>query len=97
MWINGGNAFILRRAMKQSGLDELVVGALRRDRIVYAGFSAAAVIAYSSLKGLDLTDNPEEVPEGAPCASGMVWPWHSCRTRSPCTISRIIRRAHRSA
>src|SRR3954467_480429 len=30
-WINGGNAFILRRAMKQSGFDILIKGALARD------------------------------------------------------------------
>lgn len=64
VWINGGNSFILRRAMKQSGLDVLIKNAVARDRIVYAGFSAAAVIAFDSLKGLELTDNPKEVPSG---------------------------------
>lgn len=64
VWINGGNAFILRRAMKQSGFDVLVRDAVARDQIVYAGFSAAAVIAFDSLKGLELTDNPTEVPSG---------------------------------
>ncbi len=53
VWINGGNAFILRRAMKQSGFDAIVRDAIARDAIVYAGFSAAAV-----------TDNPHEVPAG---------------------------------
>jgi dipeptidase E len=64
VWINGGNAFILRRAMKQSGFDELIKSAVARDEIVYAGFSAAAVIAFDSLKGLELTDDPEDVPSG---------------------------------
>lgn len=64
VWINGGNAFILRRAMKQSGFDGLVREAVTRDEIVYAGFSAAAVIASTSLEGLELTDNPQEVPAG---------------------------------
>lgn len=64
VWINGGNAFILRRAMKQSGFDVVISEAVARDEIVYAGFSAAAVIAYSSLEGLELTDNPHEVPGG---------------------------------
>lgn len=64
VWINGGNSFILRRAMKQSGFDRLIRRAVARDEIVYAGFSAAAVIAYSSLAGLELTDNAEEVPAG---------------------------------
>jgi dipeptidase E len=64
VWVNGGNAFILRRAMKQSGFDGLIKSALTRDEIVYAGFSAAAVIAFDSLKGLELTDDPEDVPHG---------------------------------
>jgi dipeptidase E len=64
VWINGGNAFILRRAMKQSGFDVLIKVAVARDEIVYAGFSAAAVIASDSLKGLELTDDPEDVPVG---------------------------------
>lgn len=64
VWINGGNAFILRRAMKQSGFDVLLKGALARDEIVYAGFSAAAVVAFDSLKGLEIIDDPEEIPSG---------------------------------
>ncbi len=64
VWINGGNAFVLRRAMKQSGFDVLIKGALARDEIVYAGFSAAAVIAFDSLKGLEIIDDPEEIPSG---------------------------------
>jgi dipeptidase E len=64
VWINGGNAFILRRAMKQSGFDMLIKEAVACDDIVYGGFSAAAVIASDSLKGLELTDNPEDVPAG---------------------------------
>ncbi|WP_395712902.1 Type 1 glutamine amidotransferase-like domain-containing protein [Reyranella sp.] len=64
VWINGGNSFILRRAMKQSGFDVLVRDAVERDAIVYAGFSAAAVMSFTSLKGLELTDNPHEVPVG---------------------------------
>lgn len=64
VWINGGNAFILRRAMRQSGFDTIIWDAVARDEIVYAGFSAAAVIAFKSLEGLELTDNPNEVPAG---------------------------------
>jgi dipeptidase E len=62
VWINGGNAFILRRAMKQSGFDVLIKTSVARDEIVYAGFSAASVIAFDSLKGLELVDDPNDVP-----------------------------------
>ena len=64
VWINGGNTFILRRAMRQSGFDELIKAALHRDDIVYAGFSAAAVIAAPSLRGLEFVDNPNDAPPG---------------------------------
>ncbi|WP_036292423.1 Type 1 glutamine amidotransferase-like domain-containing protein [Methylosinus sp. PW1] len=64
VWINGGNAFILRRAMKQSGFDKQIRAALGRDEIVYAGFSAAAVIVGDSLAGLDIVDRATAVPAG---------------------------------
>jgi dipeptidase E len=64
VWVNGGNAFILRRAMKQSGFDVAIADLLERDRIVYSGFSAAAVIASSTLRALDRVSDPEEVPPG---------------------------------
>jgi dipeptidase E len=64
VWINGGNAFILRRAMRQSGFDTLIKRALARDAIVYGGFSAATVIAFDSLEGLELVDDPNDVPAG---------------------------------
>ncbi|HTR05449.1 MAG TPA: Type 1 glutamine amidotransferase-like domain-containing protein [Paraburkholderia sp.] len=64
IWINGGNAFILRRAMRQSGFDTLIADALARDAIVYAGFSAAAVIASASLEALARVSDPLEVPPG---------------------------------
>jgi dipeptidase E len=66
VWINGGNAFILRRAMKLSRMDEAILSLLDRDEIVYAGFSAAAVIASHSLRGLDAVDDPHDVPAGYP-------------------------------
>jgi len=66
VWIKGGNAFILRRAMKLSGMDVAIVDLLQRDEIVYAGFSAAAVIVSQSLHGLEAVDDPHDVPEGYP-------------------------------
>ncbi|CAG9189389.1 putative Dipeptidase E [Paraburkholderia caribensis] len=64
VWGNGGNAFILRRAMKQSRFDLAIAESLRHDRIVYSGFSAAAVIASSTLHALDHVSDPIEVPPG---------------------------------
>jgi dipeptidase E len=64
VWVNGGNTFILRRAMKISGFDGVIRGALADDTIAYAGFSAAAVVLPDSLEGLEAVDDPHDVPEG---------------------------------
>lgn len=71
LWINGGNTFILRRAMRESGFDGLIGGMLREDRIAYGGFSAGVVVLHQSLKGLETVDDPDDVPEGYPAAT----PW----------------------
>ena len=62
VWVMGGNAFTLRRAMKQSGFDAVISGMLDRDEIVYGGFSAGAVVAGPSLDGFELMDDPSELP-----------------------------------
>jgi dipeptidase E len=64
VWVTGGNAFVLRRAMKQSGFDDVIVDMLDNDEIVYGGFSAGAVVAAPSLEGIHLMDDPDEVPHG---------------------------------
>lgn len=64
VWVTGGNAFVLRRAMKQSGFDDVITDMLENDEIIYGGFSAGAVVAAPSLAGIDLMDDPDEVPAG---------------------------------
>jgi dipeptidase E len=64
VWAVGGNSFVLRRAMRESGFDEAIVSLVEDDRLLYGGFSAGAVVAAPSLKGMELMDDPDEVPEG---------------------------------
>jgi dipeptidase E len=64
VWVMGGNAFVLRRAMKQSGFDDVITDMLERDEIVYGGFSAGAVVAAPTLRGIELMDDATEVPAG---------------------------------
>lgn len=64
VWVMGGNAFVLRRAMKQSGFDDLIVDMLDRDQLVYGGSAAGAAVAAPTLQGLQLIDDPELVPPG---------------------------------
>ena len=71
VWVSGGNVFILRRAIRQSGFDRLAKDALARDAFVYGGFSAGAVVAADDLAGLELADDPHCAP--APYAPEIVW------------------------
>ncbi len=64
VWVVGGNAFVLRRAMKASGFDDLIIGMLDTDQIVYGGFSAGAVVAAPGFRGLQLMDDANDVPPG---------------------------------
>jgi dipeptidase E len=64
LWVRGGNAFVLRRAFRQSGLDALLPGLLARDALVYAGYSAGAAVLAPSLRAVELVDDPGSVPEG---------------------------------
>lgn len=71
VWVMGGNSFILRRAMQQSGFDEVILDLLDADAIVYGGSSAGAVVAAPTLDGIDLMDDPSECPPGY--ATAPVW------------------------
>jgi dipeptidase E len=71
VWVLGGNAFLLMRAMVLSGFDETIRTLLAEDAIAYGGFSAGAVVASPTLRGIDLMDNPAEIAEGYPPAP--VW------------------------
>ncbi len=64
VWVIGGNAFTLRRAMKQSGFDTVITQMLDHDDIAYGGFSAGAVVAGPSLDGFEIMDDPGELPVG---------------------------------
>lgn len=64
VWVVGGNSFLLRRAMKQSGFDKLIVPMVESGKIVYSGFSAGAVVATPTLHGIELVDDKDMVPEG---------------------------------
>jgi dipeptidase E len=64
VWAVGGNSFLLRRAMRQSGFDQVLRRRLAEDSLVYGGWSAGAVVAGSSLRGIELMDEPDLVMPG---------------------------------
>lgn len=64
VWCSGGNTFILRRALAQSGLDTILAKRLAEDSLCYGGSSAGAIIATPSLRGTELGDDPGLIPGG---------------------------------
>ena len=64
VWAVGGNSFLLRRAFAQSGLDQILHRRLADDSLVYGGWSAGAVVAGSTLRGIELMDGPHVVVDG---------------------------------
>jgi dipeptidase E len=65
LWVPGGNVFVLRQAMARSGLDhrmERLLTQTERTGLVYAGYSAGSCQVADSLRGLELVDDPTEVP-----------------------------------
>lgn len=65
LWVRGGNVFVLRKAMALSGFDKIVRNLLNKD-IVYGGYSAASCVAGPTLRGLELCDPLDAIPEGYP-------------------------------
>ncbi len=61
VWVRGGNAFVLRLAMRRSGADVLLPRLLADDALVYAGYSAGPCVLAPSLVGLEGCDDPDAV------------------------------------
>lgn len=57
VWATGGNVFVLRKALKRSRLDELLLARLRDDSLAYGGCSAGACVPGPTLRGFDRIDN----------------------------------------
>ena len=59
----GGNVFLLRTAMKLSGMDEIIKEGVANDKFVYGGYSAGSMVATRNLRyyGHDYLV-PEAVP-----------------------------------
>lgn len=47
LWISGGNVFVLRQAMRLSGLDAFLLADQVGDEFVYGGYSAAGCVLSS--------------------------------------------------
>jgi len=65
VWVMGGNTFYLNYCMHKNGFSN-VIRKFLDNGIVYGGESAGAVVAGSTLKGIDQVDDPKE-------ATGVIW------------------------
>lgn len=71
VWFSGGNTFILAKAFRQSGFDKVIEEMVANDNLVYAGYSAAFCVLYSSLRGVELVDDKDASAEGY--EPGEIW------------------------
>jgi len=71
VFVAGGNVFVLRRALRQSGLDQFLVAMQADADFVYAGYSAGACVCAPTLRGLELVDDSEIAPDAYD--RGVIW------------------------
>jgi len=71
VWVRGGNAFVLRRAMRQSGFDKFITEKVSDNNFVYGGYSAGVCVLTPDLHGTELVDDPSIVPDGY--EKGIIW------------------------
>ena len=64
IWVVGGNSFLLRRALKQSGLDEYLLSRKGDDSLIYGGYSAGAIVVTPTLAGIECVDPPDMLAHG---------------------------------
>jgi dipeptidase E len=62
VWLSGGNVFVLRQAMRLSGLDRFVRGGRARVDFTYGGYSAACCVLSPSLEPFARVDDPTVRP-----------------------------------
>jgi len=62
LYISGGNTFVLRQAMKLSGLDKIIVENSLPNNFLYIAYSAGACLLSPGLKQYAITDNAMDFP-----------------------------------
>ncbi len=63
IFISGGNVFVLRQAMKLSGLDEILTEFKNDNQdFLYAGYSAAGCVLASDLHAYSIVDDSTDTP-----------------------------------
>jgi len=57
VWVRGGNIFVLRRALADTGADTVLIDLLQGDAIVYGGYSAGPCVLGPDLTALAVVDD----------------------------------------
>jgi len=71
VWVRGGNTFVLRRVMADTGTDHAFTDLVQRDALVYGGYSAGACVLAPDLSGLEAVDDITVVAN--PLTTGLGW------------------------
>lgn len=72
IWVRGGNTFVLRRVLADSGADRALVDLLRRDAVVYGGYSAGPCVLGPDLDELRHVDDITAVAEPITAGLGLL-------------------------
>jgi dipeptidase E len=62
LYVSGGNTFVLRQAMKLSGLDKIIIENSLPNNFLYIAYSAGVCLLSPSLKQYAITDNAKDFP-----------------------------------
>jgi len=71
VWVRGGNTFVLRRVLADTGTDRALTDLIQRDALLYAGYSAGACVLAPDLSGLEAVDDIAAVAN--PVTTGLGW------------------------
>lgn len=72
VWVRGGNVFVLRRVLADTGTDRVLTSLVRSDAIVYGGYSAGACVLAPDLTGLEHVDDITAVTDPVMTGLGLV-------------------------
>lgn len=72
VWVRGGNVFTLRRALADTGTDQVLTDLIRSDAIAYGGYSAGACVLAPDLVGLERVDDMTVVEDPVMTGLGLL-------------------------
>jgi len=72
VWVRGGNVFRLRRALADTGADQVLIDLIKSDAIVYGGYSAGCCVLAPDLIGLERVDDITAVADPVMTGLGVI-------------------------